>query len=308
MAVGYNRLEVWSGFDLASSLKASFSLPLFENPKSDTFVKIYGYSAGSIFKIEKDATYYYGCSLNDALLLSGAWFNPLENVKKLSRRRAAYVYEFLEVFPGLSIAVDPWDLKAMFYSIFLSRNTSYHINTVRWLRCMAVEAGDEGKLASLDPRVFGRSYQLVQLAEIKPELDKTLDSIALELKFFEYEDVFSRVKTRLLQLPYVGSKSVHAFGLFCLGLTRLAPVDRHLMEIAKSIGVADNRFKIPRKELCMKYDCLKGSDGCPRFEVCLTAKLMREFGAMAGWIQTAAYLYGAQYLSRGLDPAGILRR
>ncbi|MBS7611910.1 hypothetical protein KEJ27_06870 [Candidatus Bathyarchaeota archaeon] len=308
MDINYDRLEAWSEFNLASSLKASFSLPLFENPKPNTFVKIYGYGAGLIFKTEKDATYYSGCSLNDALLLSGAWFNPLENVKKLGRREAAYIYEFWEVFPGLSIAVNPWDLRAMFYSIFLSRNTSYHVNTVRWLHHMTVKAGDEGKLASLDPRVFGRSYQLAQLAEIKPNLDGILNSITPGLELVKSKDVFSRIKAKLLQLPYVGSKTVHAFGLFCLGLTWLAPADRHLMTAAKSMGIMGDRVKMPKKELCMRYDCFANSDKCPKFEVCLTAKLMRDFGVMAGWLQTATYLYGALYLSRGLDPVGILKR
>ncbi len=308
MNINYCRLEVWSEFNLSSSLKASFSLPLFENPRLNVFVKIYGYSAGLIFKTEGGATYYRGCGLNDALLLSGAWFNPLENVKKLGRREAAYIYEFWEAFPGLSIAVNPWDLRAIFYSIFLSRNTSYHANTVRWLHDMIVKAGDEGKLASLDPRVFGRSYQLAQLAEIKPDLDGILDSITPGLELIKSKDLFPPIKAKLLQLPYVGSKTVHAFGLFCLGLTWLAPADRHLTTVVKSMGIVDDRVKMPKKELCMKYDCFTDSDKCPRFEVCLTARLMRDFGVMAGWLQTAAYLYGALYLSRGLDPVGILGR
>lgn len=308
MDINCDILETWCGFDLASSLKASFSLPLFENPKPNVFVKIYGYNACLTFKIEGNGTYYCGCSLNDALLLSGAWFNPLENLKKISRGKAAYIYEFLDFFPGLSIAVNPWDLKAMFYSIFLSRNTNYHVNTVRWLRHMIVKAGDEEKLSSLDPRVFGGSYQLVQLAEIKPKLDGILNSIPSGFGFANSKDVFSGVKAKLLPLPYVGSKTIHAFGLFCLGLTWLAPVDRHLISIARSMGIIDGYVTMPKKGLCIWYDCFTSSNECPRFKTCLTARLMRDFGPMAGWLQTATYLYGAQYLSRGLDPAGVLRR
>lgn len=301
-------LEAWNGFDLISSLKASFSLPLFENPKSNVFIKIYGYSAGLIFKVEGNITYYRNCNLNDALLLTGAWFNPIENLKKLSRSKATYVYRFLEVFPGLSIAIDPWDLRAMFYSIFLSRNTSYYVNTVRWVHQMALKSGDEEKLASLDPRIFGRSYQLVQLAEIKPKLDEVLKIIPLRFDFAKSKDIFSDVKVELLSLPYVGSKTVHAFGLFCLGLTWLAPVDRHLMSIVRAIGIIDDYVKMPKKELCIKYNCYTNPNECPRFKTCLTVKLMRDFGPMAGWLQTATYLYGALYLNRGLDPAGIFRR
>jgi len=307
MDMNYNRLEAWSEFNLSLSLEASFSLPLFERPKPNVFVKIYGHSIGLVFKTEKGAVYYNGCSLQDALLFSGAWFNPVENVKKLGRRGAAYIYEFLEVFPGLSIAVNPWDLRAMFYSIFLSRNTNYHTNTVRWLHDMAVKAGDEENLASLDPKSHGKSYQLTQLAEIKPKLDEIFSFLTPGFGLIGSTDAFSHVKARLLSLPYVGSKTVHAFGLFCLGLTWLAPVDRHLTSIVRSMGIVNDRIRIPEKKLCMENNCLIDLK-CPIFKDCLTAKLMRDFGIMTGWFQTATYLYGALYLTKGLDPAGILRR
>jgi hypothetical protein len=307
MDMGYSRLEAWSEFNLSLSLEASFSLPLFEKLKPNSFVKIYGHSVGLVFKIEKNATYYRGCGLQDALLFSGAWFNPIENMKKLGRREAAYIYKFLEVFPGLSIAVNPWDLRAMFYSIFLSRNTSYHTNTVRWLHNMAVKAGNEENLASLDPRSFGGSYQLTQLAKVKPKLDGILNSLIPGSRLINSIDVFSHVKAKLLSLPYVGSKSVHAFGLFCLGLTWLAPADRHLTSMVKSMGIVNDKVKTPEKKLCMENNCLIDLK-CPMFKDCLTAKLMRDFGVMAGWLQTATYLYGALYLAKGLDPAGLLRR
>jgi hypothetical protein len=305
---GYKKLESWDGFNLALSLKASFSLPLFNNPNHNTFVKIYGHGSGTVLKMDGGATYYHGCSLREALVLSGAWFNLLENAKKLSRRKAFFINRFWEVFSGLSIATNPWDLRAMLYSIFLSRNTRYHVNTVKWLRDMVIKAGDENRLAYLDPKAFGASYQLVQLAEIKPLLDEVLSETSSMLKSVGFENAFSKAKARLLSIRYVGSKIVHAFGLFCLGLTRLAPADRHLVLIAKSIGVIDDDAEIPRKKLCLKYDCFRGQSKCPIIEKCVVASLMKNFGPMAGWLQTATYLYGALYLSRGLDPANLLRK
>ncbi|MEM2611889.1 MAG: hypothetical protein QXJ45_04605 [Thermoproteota archaeon] len=307
MDIDFKELDPWDGFNLALSLKASFSLPLFENPKPNVFVKIYGHSSGAVFKINGKNTYYRGCSLREALVFSGAWFNPLENSKKLSRRKASYIYKFWEVFPGLSIAIDPWDLRAMFYSIFLSKNTRYHVNTVHWLHGMATVAMHEEKLSSLDPRLFGRSYQLAQLSEIKQSLNKILNNITPGFKLIGSRKAFSYLKPKLLSLPYVGSKSVHAFGLFCLGLTFFAPTDRHLMSIAKSAGIVEEDAKIPEKRLCLKYDCFS-SFNCPLFKACVTAILMRNFGTMAGWLQTATYLYGALYLSRKLDPINLLRK
>ncbi|MBO3839819.1 MAG: hypothetical protein QXN75_02695 [Thermoproteota archaeon] len=303
----YEKLESWNDFNLALSLRASFSLPLFENPEPNAFVKIYGHSLGAVFKTDEENTYYRGCSLKEALVFSGAWFNPLENARKLSRRKASYIYKFWEVFPGLSIAINPWDLRAMFYSIFLSKNTRYHVNTIRWLHDMAASSMCEEKLSSLDPRLFGRSYQLAQLSEIKQSLNKVLNDITSGFRLIGSRKVFSRMKSSFLSLPYIGSKSVYAFGLFCLGLTFLAPTDRHLISITKSAGIVEEDARMPEKRLCLKYDCFSIYN-CPLFKVCVTAMLMRNFGTMAGWLQTATYLYGALYLSRKLDPINLLRK
>ena len=301
-------LEAWEDFDLELSLKASFVLPLFEEARPRTYVKIYGYRAGLKLGAYTGAVLYEGCNVFEASLLSGAWFDPLENAKRLKRRKALYLYELWQAFPGLGLAVDPWDLRAMFYAIFLSRNTDYHANTVRWVREMARRARDEHGLAALDPREFGTSYQLGQLAEIKPELDETLSGLKPGPELLGSEGTFSAVKRRLLPLPYVGPKTVHAFGLFCFALTNLAPADRHLLTVARAVGLADEDTRLPRKEFCVRYDCIRGPERCPLARECITGILMRELGHMAGWFQTAAFLYGCLYLSKGEDPVGLLRR
>jgi len=301
-------LEAWEEFDLSISIKASFSLPLFEQENASAFVKIYGHRAGLRLEGRLGLTLYKGCNLSEASFLSGAWFDPFEGASKLRRKARLAIYELLQVFPGLGLAIDPWDIKAMFYSIFLSRNTDYYANTVRWVREMAIRAGDERGLAQLDPRAFGSSYQLAQLAEIRDALNDALASLSPGLELVGSEEAFSLVKKELLSLPHVGPKTVHAFGLFCFGLTQLAPADRHLLAIARALGLVGEDVKTPRKDLCVRYEC-SGEDGpCPQAPRCLTASLMRELGPMAGWLQTAAFLYGALYLSKREDPAGLFRR
>ncbi len=306
--MGSGLIEAWEDFDLRLSLEASFSLPMFEARGRDVFVKTYGHRAGMRLEGYVGMVRYRGCSFEEAFYMSGAWFDPLENAGRLKRKKAAYIYELWQAFPGLGIAVDPWDPRAMFYSIFLSRNTDYHVNTVRWMRAMLAEAGDEERLASLDPRRFGSSYQLAQLWEIKPQLDEALGSLTPGQELLGSEGVFSFVKKVLLALPHVGPKSVHAFALFCLALTRFAPADRHLLVISRALGLVGEDVRPPRKELCMAYDCWSGPARCPQVDRCLTAILMRELGHMAGWFQTACFMYGSLYLSRGEDPAGIMRR
>lgn len=303
----FKNLEVWEEFDLEISLKASFSLPIFFEFKPKLYVKFYGFNRGLKFKIKGKKILFNGCSFKEALILSGAWFNPFEYVKNLSRVENSIIYKFIDVFPGLGIAIDPWDVKAIFYSIFLSRNTDYHNNTVRWLREILGKAVDEDGLKHINPMDFGGSYQLKQLSKVKNLLFSTFDVFNFGLNTLHSIDVYSNLKHRLLKIPYVGSKSVHALGLFSFGLTSIAPVDRHLTFIIKSLNLIDE-FTTPRKNLCLKHDCYTNFSFCPISDKCLMAILMRRFGVMAGWLQTAIYLYGSLYLSRGIDPAGIIKR
>ena len=306
--MGSGALETWEEFDLELSLKASFSLPLFKEGGGRSFRKIYGYKSGLELIHRVGTLVYKGCLPSEALLLSGAWFNPLEEVKKLKRRQASYVYELLEVFPGLGLALDPWDVRAMFYSAFLSRNTDYHVNTVRWVREMALRAGDEQKLPLLNPVEFGSSYQLAQLAEIKSDVNELLSSLRPGTAILGSEATFRSLKARLLSLPYVGPKTVHALGLFCFALTQLAPADRHLIAISRALGLVGEDVKTPKKALCASYDCARSPEPCPLADECITSLLMSELSHMAGWFQTAAFLYGSLFLSRNQDPAGLMRR
>jgi len=306
--MGSGVIEAWEDFDLKLSLEASFSFPMFEMRGRDSFVKTYGHRSGMRLEGYVGIVRYEGCSFEEALYMSGAWFDPLENASRLKRKKAAYIYELWQAFPGLGIAVDPWDLRAMFYAMFLSRNTGYHSNTVRWMKIMFSRARNEGELASLDPGDFGSSYQLAQLSEVKPHLDEVLASLTPGLELMGSEGTFSSAKTRLLALPHIGPKTVHAFALFCFGLTRFAPADRHLLAVSKALGLAGDDVRMPRKELCMRYDCWSGQKRCPQAPRCLTAILMRELGHMAGWFQTVCFLYGSLYLRKGQDPIGLLKR
>jgi hypothetical protein len=299
-------VDVWDGFHTDISLKASFTLPIFKF-HDNYIVKFYGYKSGLTFKVDDRRILFSGCTPYESLLLSGAWFNPNIHVKSLGRVESQIIYEFLEVFPGLGIAVDPWDPLIVFYSIFLSRNTDYHNNTVRWVRNIALKALCESNLPSMDLKLFGSSYQLSQLDAIKGMIVEAFSGFDFGLNVFQSMDSFSKLKRKLLRIPYVGCKSVYAFGLFCFGLTLLSPVDRHLTSIARLLGLVDD-YVVPDKRLCAKYDCYINSMSCVNADKCLMAILMRRFKVMAGWLQTASYLYGSLYLSRGMDPIKLLKR
>lgn len=301
-------LEVWKGFDLSLSLYASYTLPWFENPKPRTFIKDYGFKLGLKLVDRRGSLTYSGCTEYEASILSGAWFNPLEHIKAATRKGRSCAQELYGVFPGLGMALNPWDLRAMLYSIFLSRTTDFHMNTVTWMKRLTKSARCEDGLKGLDPRIAGSSYQLSQLAAVKPALDAVVEEVRSKIGPLNAEEVLRLSSVRLLNVPYVGPKTVHAFGLFCLGVMRIAPADRHLLKVSLALGLVEEGVKMPEKRLCVKFNCLSDWNKCPQTNNCLTAVISREFGLLAGWFQTATYLYGCMYLSKGEDPIGILKR
>ena len=295
------KTETWREFNLNLSLYASFSFPLFNKIKNNIYVKTYGYKSGLKLKKKKETIEFSGCTEKEALLLSGVWFNPEEKAKKLTRRNKEIFNELYQIFSGLGIAIDPWDLKALFYSVFLSRNTSFHVNTVRWMRKITKLTNEEN-ITKLDLKLVGLSYQLVQLSEIKGKVEEILSNISM--RKVGNEKVFNDLKAKLLSLPYVGPKTIHAFGIFCFGITNLAPVDRHLLKFMVLTGIYNENTVMPKKKFCMCFSC----SNCPIKHVCLSGIIVDNFGSLACWIQTASYLYGVLYLNKGEDPIGLLKR
>ncbi len=296
-------VEVWEEFDLDLSLKASFVLPFFDK-HHDEFVKFYGWSRGLTMKREGNTIKIGYGTFREALLLSGAWFNPQLEIKKTARNARNILEEFLEVFPGLGIAINPWDRLAMLYTIFLSRNTDYYGNTVPWMKKILKMAKSEDKLSMVRLNRIGKSYQIKQLSMIKQDFERIRKEITEHACSL---DNFMKIRKRVLSVKYCGPKIVHGWGLFSLGLTCLSQVDRHLLSIGKYIGIIGNDDKIPSKSFCINSRCFTDND-CRILNKCITYKLYKFFGDMAGWFQTAVYLYGVKYLRNRIDPYKILRR
>ncbi|MEN2974410.1 MAG: hypothetical protein ABDH32_02385 [Candidatus Caldarchaeales archaeon] len=297
-------LEVWSEFSLDQTLDASFTLPLFDKI-GDKYVKSYGRSRGLKIWIEGGSLKFKGGSLLEATRLSGAWFNPHYEIQTVGRNARNILEKFLEFFPGLGISIDPWDKIAILYTVFLSRNTDYHNNTVRWMKKILKMASTEEKLSSVNLDYVGNSYQLRQLKEVKDEITSLY-----YLNDFEKMNMlgeFLDIRKKMLSIKYCGPKVVHGWGLFSLGLSNLSQVDRHLLYIGKYLGIISPKYKTPVKTLCMKSRCFLDRD-CRILGECITYNLFRLFGYVAGWFQTAAYLYGAEYLCRGKDPLKLIKK
>ncbi|MDW7986579.1 MAG: hypothetical protein RMI88_05125 [Nitrososphaerota archaeon] len=298
-------VEVWSEFSLDLSLEASFTLPLFYKME-DEYMKIYGKSRGVKIRQERNLLKYEGGDELEVLMLSGSWFNPHIEIRKTNKTARNILERLIEIFPGLGISIDPWDKIAVLYTIFLSRNTDYHNNTVKWMKKILGKALDEEAIKSVQLSDIGRSYQLEQLTEVRAKIASLFSLEEFRKEMYSLEE-FLDLRKKILSVKYCGPKVVHGWGLFSLGLTYLSQVDRHLLSIGKILNVVNPDDKNPVKILCITSRCFINKD-CKIVDKCITYKLYSIFGHMAGWFQTATYLYGAKYLSRGRDPYKLLKR
>lgn len=273
-------LPVWREYDLLTSLYPSFTYPFYE-VRGSAAAKLYGHKRGAVIRHlkERGLVECRGCTREELALLSGAWFNPLERLRGLSRKCGSVASELLEVLPGLGLAIDPWDPLGVFVSAYLSRNTDFHANTVRWFRTIAGKALDEEELLAVDPRVAGSSYQLRQLAENRALV---ADAVRRALRSSPAE-----ARRVLLRVPFSGPKTVNAFLLFSRGVTELSAADRHLLRFMRDAGLHENP-RYPVKSACARYWCTE----CPLRRDCMTGVLMTCFGEAAGWVQTATYILG----------------
>ena len=129
----------------------------------------------------------------------------------------------LSAYRGLRLSVSPGDQDLVFAAAFLSRNTDYYANVVRWVRLLSPDG-------ELDPSLAvnaGRSFQLRQL----PEVMASLREIS-PLPRDPWE-----ARRRLLSLRWVGPKVADAFLLFTGVSTELAPADVHFLRLGVRLGL-----------------------------------------------------------------------
>ena len=274
-----NIIEVWDGYDLHTSLYPSFAYPFYEFKDKNTILMVYGVYRNLLVRFDKSSNvieYTPAYSRDVVERLTGIWFNPYEYISKLSSQAYNLASEILELIPGLGLAIDPFDQIGIFISIYLSRNTDFHINTVRWFKKIIDNARSDDEILNINFKSIGSSYQLQQLDDIKAIIKSNIN-------IFKYGDVVE-LKKLILSIPYASIKTLHSFYLFARGYTIYAPVDRHLIRYLKLIGYED--VIPPVKRYCIRYQCSK----CIIRSRCGYYILRDKFNLMSGWIQTAIYL------------------
>lgn len=274
-------IDTWREFDLGLTLYPSFVLAFLKRVKSGShtwYVKIHGRARGSVISQRRPGTLSFsGMGEGEAVMLSGAWFNPLEESRRLPRSSLSRINKLLDLLPGLGLSIDPWDPVGLSYVAYLSQNTSFHGRVVPWFAEISKRAGGlDDRLGVVDVGVSS-SYQVRMLSRVKNELVKR----SRELR---REDLWGS-RASLLGVPGVGPKVAHAYLVFSgLGL-ELAPADRHLVRASQRHGITDSTTK-PVKRLCISHSC----DKCPLSRECIVSEMRRRYGGMAAWVQTAAYV------------------
>ncbi len=273
--------------DLDLTLYPSFVLALME-PLNNGYVKVVGRGKGC--KIRVEGRYLVtDCGEEEALYWSGAWFQEKLDPGLVRRSYRWLVEALLETYERLGLAVNPLEPLLMFIPIFLSQNTSYHTNVLRWCRSLWRISSDPLEISRRAADV-GRSYQLARLGS------------AVLCAASAIGRDYWRVRQKLISCKWVGPKVADAFLLFGLAVTNSVPVDKHFTRMVGRLGLWPDATP-PRKDLCARYKCPE----CPLAAKCLRRLASEALGPLAGWVQTAFYLHDKLYCSAQRCSECVLR-
>jgi hypothetical protein len=161
----------------------------------------------------------------------------------------------------VSLIYEPAYKNIIAYSVYLSRNTNYYINTLKWVR-EAIEMGVVDSTSYI-PREFNRVKR-----EIDHVLSTGLDPVSEALS--------------LMKIRGFGVKSANAYLLHAYGLTQYAPIDRHYARLIKALK--------PRSKLTCQ---LHGKLQCSQCIIhCPHRQAYSKFRELNGVIQSLAYIHG----------------
>jgi len=262
------------GVDYALSLYFSYLLPLFDVKAvsgSLSFTKIHGACSGLKCEWKDGAA--------ECVVPGDCSEESYSEI--LGLKNQVIVEEFYDMvgvsssgIPRIVIMHSSLDKLLVFTAVFLSRNTDYYKNTVKWVKLMTASEciQEPGKCADKI-----KSYQYLQLVKNYAELRRIME-MGLNA---------SREALELLTLKNTGLKTVNAYLLHSYGLTEYAPIDRYYGNLLRELGVTGT---LPSKELCLKYklDC----GNCYYRRRCIYFKARELFGPFNGVVQSLTYTYG----------------
>lgn len=280
-------IDIPPGFNFEILFYPSFILPLLNVSKTKV-KKIWGFCSELSMEISGNKIILVHSNsecIDYAEEILGLWSTPLRIKPDISKEYREFVDMLIESYEWLGIATSSRDDLEIFTSIFLSKNTDFHVNVVKWVRnilekygCMEflLHINEENVLKSI-----GRSYQIREFINV-------LRKYAEFRKILLFQNDISTIKRILLNIKGVGPKIVNAYMLFIKKHTYSAPVDRNLINFLKKFEATYNIIsELPKKNLCVKYLC----SSCPIKSRCTYYRFVENFKSLSGWIQTVAYLH-----------------
>lgn len=269
-------------YNLDTSLYPSFTYPFYSRIDG-WYVKILGSYKGLRFKLEDSRMLRFEglptVSEDIILELTGLWFDPYDHVSKLSSSKVSRIWPLIEAYEGVGLAIDPYSRLWLFISVALSRHTDFHLNTVRWIRRISSIVDDPRYLRGEYLGTISRSFQLAQLPlQLRFYIDR------IEPLECEADPPILRVK--LQEGPWIGPKTATSYLLFSRrNATYMASSDIHFQRVSRRLGLID--WRIPwDPSMCRRYLCVD----CPIHNGCLHWIAKMDYGDLAGWIQTVAYI------------------
>ena len=160
----------------------------------------------------------------------------------------------------ITLIYEPRDKELIFYSVYLSRNTDYYINTVKWIYELVTKGTISSTSYTIKEFIKRRDY-------FRQILNKNADPLSEAIE--------------LLNIKGVGVKSIKAYLLHAYGLTIHAPIDRHYARILRA------KPRQPSKNICamLRLNCTTCTLKC------LYGYTTRLFGLLNGIIQSLSYIY-----------------
>ncbi len=268
--------------DLDLTFYPAFTSALFVK-RGAWYVKDYGHKKGAKFRIKGDFVEFEGASEVEIKAWTGLWYDPLDYLAHLNLKENIKnkVENIVSIYRKLRISISPWDEKYIFVLTFLSRNTDYHTNVVKWWKRLKDIVENE-KMINREIKRVGRSYQLKQLGRALSDymkLSKRLDGWSL--------------RKDLLSIKYVGPKVVDAYLLFSGKGPIFTPSDVHFSRFVRRLGLLEFKTK-PNKSLCLEFTCYN----CPMRNSCLTGLSVETFKELSGWLQTVSYYHDKVFCAR----------
>ncbi|MCS7364757.1 MAG: hypothetical protein NDF54_04890 [archaeon GB-1867-035] len=300
-------IEIEEPYNLDLTMKPSFLSSLYEKVNG-WWIKKIGFLAGS-FKLKQEGNFLiaeyngdldYKMFIDEVKLESGLWHNPFEHyLGNLSKKVRESVSQLSKMFPGVRLAISPRDFNLIFIGALLSKRTRYEVFVKKWFhRLWSSFRCDFKVIANLSLRelsIIGSSYQIFHLKRtLKDYLALYGDKIMLNESSFI-------LRRKLMYCWGVGPKVADATLLFTRQEPEILPVDTHLVKATRCFNWVD-KFKLPTKNLCLKYVCNENESKllklpiCPLSlnNLCLRKQLTEIFGKLSGWIQTLTYLAGSK--------------